>query len=274
MNAHKKSNSSCGSYCGDYLRAHDPDRFLISMFVPAEKREGIWALFAFNHEIAKTRDVVSEATLGHIRLQWWRDAIKDIYEKGYVPEHEVLKPLSEAIEQHNLPKEYFDKLLYAREFDLEDVQPANLEGLMNYADFTTQPLLQLAVQICGDDPDQEVIQPVAINYAMAGIIRATAHNARHGFYLLPEDLMHKHQVTKESVFEESGQAGLKSLIEEMVTQKLARTNPNNVILKSSEALSDIYFKQIRALGYDVMSPSISQEPNFKVLRLFWRIKLL
>ena len=178
------------SYCGQIVRDYDPDRFLLSMFAPATVREDLWALFAFNHEIAKTREVVTETQLGLIRLQWWREAIAALYgeqtERG-VPEHEVVRPLAEAIKRHNLPREHFDKLIYAREFDLEDVLPGNLEGLLNYADFTTTPLMKLAVQICGDDPEMELVQPVAVNYALMGILRAVPTHARQRRCYLPED---------------------------------------------------------------------------------------
>ena len=260
------------SYCGDLVRRHDPDRFLISMFAPADTREYLWSLFAFNHEIAKTRAVVSDTTLGLIRLQWWRDAIEGIYSRGEVLEHEVLKPLVHTIERHNLPRELFDKLIYAREFDLEGVLPANLEGLMNYAEFTSEPLLKLAVQICGSDPDQEIIQPVAVNYSLAGILRATAYWARDEFFLLPEDLMKKHGLTKESLLKED--KGLKSLVKDIIDQKLPKASPDNGLLKACQTISEIYFKQIAVLDYDVMSPAIQREPSLKVLRVWWNTKIL
>src|SRR5688572_600358 len=135
------------SYCGQHVRGNDPDRFLLSMFAPPERREALWALFAFNHEIAKTREVVSETQLGLIRLQWWRDAITKIYEGGDVPEHEILKVLAPAILEHNLSRDHFNTLVYAREFDLENVCPANMDGLLSYADFTSTPLMNLALKI-------------------------------------------------------------------------------------------------------------------------------
>ena len=57
------------------VRRHDRDRFLTALFAPAERREDLLALYAFNYEIAKTREVVSEPVLGQIRLQWWRETI-------------------------------------------------------------------------------------------------------------------------------------------------------------------------------------------------------
>ena len=43
------------------VRRQDPDRFLTSLFAPAERREDLLALYAFNIEVAKTREVVTRA---------------------------------------------------------------------------------------------------------------------------------------------------------------------------------------------------------------------
>lgn len=262
------------SYCGALVRQYDPDRFLQSMFFPADVREHLWALFAFNHEIAKTREVVSESTLGLIRLQWWRDAIKDIYENDKITEHEVIKPLAQAIKSHALPREDFDQLLYAREFDLEDVLPGNLEGLMNYADFTTQPLFKLVLKIVGTDPAEEVVQPVAINYALAGILRATGALARQHRFYLPEDLMNKHGISRDEFFEEKTKEPLKALVKAVVESRLKKSKPDHMFLKSAEAISEIYFKQIKSAGHDVLGSAINRDPSFKVFRVFWRTKIL
>lgn len=255
------------------MQAHDADRYLISMFAPPVCRGDLWALFAFNYEIAKTRDVVSETTLGLIRLQWWRDAIGGIYDGKAVPEHEVLKPLAVAIERYKLPQEHFDKLIYAREFDLEGVSPENMDGLVHYADFTNTPLLCLATQICGIDVSEELIRPVAVNYTLAGLLRATAHNVRQGHVLFPQDLMNKHNVSKDTLFEEGRQDGLASLVEEVVGKRFLNVeSQGNTMLKASNAISDILFRQIVANDYAVMSPVLQRSPSFKVLRVFWKVK--
>ena len=53
----------------------DRDRYLADLFAPARGAPHLFALHAFNAEVARVRDAVSEPTLGEIRLQWWRDAI-------------------------------------------------------------------------------------------------------------------------------------------------------------------------------------------------------
>src|SRR5665213_2932433 len=59
---------------GALVREHDRDRFQTALFAPAGDREALFALYAFNYEIARVRESVREPMLGQIRLQWWREA--------------------------------------------------------------------------------------------------------------------------------------------------------------------------------------------------------
>lgn len=257
------------SYCEGLVRAHDYDRYLMSMFLAADIRADVWAVLAFNHEIAKTREVVSESILGLIRLQWWRDSIAEIYEGQSVKEHEVLKPLADAIARHDLPREEFDNLAYAREFDLEDVLPGNVEGLLNYCEFTTAPLLRLIVKISGVDPAQEIVQPVAMNYGLSGVLRATREFASQRRFYLPENLVHKYSFDTEKIFEE---ADVAPIVKDIMEERLPLSKPSHVFLRGCEGLSEIYFKQIIALNYNVMDPKLKLDPAFKMLRVFWKTK--
>ena len=58
------------------MRRLDPDRYLLAMLAPENTRAALFSIYAFNTEIARIRESVSEALLGHIRLQWWRDALE------------------------------------------------------------------------------------------------------------------------------------------------------------------------------------------------------
>ena len=74
------------------VRRHDPDRFLTALFAPPDRRDALLTLYAFNHELARAREVASEPPLALIRLQWWREVVE-----GEPKRHEVATPLSEAI---------------------------------------------------------------------------------------------------------------------------------------------------------------------------------
>ena len=79
--------------CGEIVRRHDPDRFFTSLFAPAAKRETLWTLYAFNHELAHARETVREPTMALIRLQWWREVVE-----GARRRHEVAGPLRDALD--------------------------------------------------------------------------------------------------------------------------------------------------------------------------------
>jgi phytoene synthase len=60
------------------LQAQDPDRYLSTLFASSNLRPALFALYAFDHEIARIRHIVREPMAGLIRLQWWRDALDAI----------------------------------------------------------------------------------------------------------------------------------------------------------------------------------------------------
>jgi NADH dehydrogenase [ubiquinone] 1 alpha subcomplex assembly factor 6 len=261
------------TYCGQVVQEQDRDRFLLSLFAPVEARPDLWALFAFNHEIAKTREVVTETRLGLIRLQWWREAIAKIYDEGHAPDHEILQALKTAIQKYNLPREEFETLLYAREFDLEDVQPANIEGLINYADFTTTPLNRLALRTSGGEPDMEPVQPVSVNYALAGILRSVAFHAAHKRCLLPEDVMKERGVNAYVLYEGKKQDGLANVAREVAGHIVPGISPHSRFLRATQKLAQIYAERIRGLEYEVMNPKMQIPPPFKELRVLTGVTL-
>src|ERR1700759_2132900 len=96
------------------IRQADYDRYLSALFAPAPAQPHLMALYAFNHEVAKTAEAVSQPMLGLIRLQWWRDALAELYD-GRSREHEVVQALARAIAAHDLPRGLFDAMIDARE---------------------------------------------------------------------------------------------------------------------------------------------------------------
>lgn len=260
------------SYCANLVRQQDPDRFLIALFAPAAAREALWALYAFNYEIARTREVVSDTTLGLIRLQWWRDSLDEIYRNETPRRHEVLTPLAVAIQTYNLPKDLFFNLIYAREFDLENVAPANMQGLLHYADFTTTPLNTLAQIICADSDTDETVKAVSVNYALAGLIRSVPHHVSMHRCMLPEDVLHAFGMTPQKLFDFNQKSALPQVIEKVMSAFTEIRDVRSRVLRAHNALSQIYANQIRALKYDVYDPRMVVPPKFKEMRLWFKTR--
>jgi NADH dehydrogenase [ubiquinone] 1 alpha subcomplex assembly factor 6 len=191
------------SYCGGEARRHDNDRFLTALFAPAAAQEAVFALIAFNQEVARTREVVSEPALGLMRLQWWRDAVAACYGEGPLPHHPVAEPLAVAVRDFALSRDLFEQLIDAREADLEDEPPPTAAALETYAESTAAPLQRLMLEALGvrDDAAHAAATDAAVAYALTGILRATTVLARRGKVLLPSELLEKHGLRRRSVLE-------------------------------------------------------------------------
>ena len=176
---------------GPLARAADYDRYLSALFAPAARREALFALIAFNHEIARIPEAVSEPMLGRIRLQWWREVVDAAYAGEPARRHEVAVPLTEAIRACGLDRALFDRLLDGREGDLEPDGPPDLAALEGYAAATGGSLAALMVQACGTDrvPALEAGRQVGTAWALVGTLRAAPRSAALGRVTLPADLL-------------------------------------------------------------------------------------
>ncbi|MEM7221731.1 MAG: phytoene/squalene synthase family protein [Pseudomonadota bacterium] len=171
------------------LRAHDRDRYLTCLFAPAECRLDLFALLAFNLEVARTAEAVSEPMIGQIRLQWWRESLEGIY-AGSPRRHEVVEALGQAIARHDLPRTPFERLIDGRENDLDPAPPADLAALETYGQATSAGLLDLALEVlaCRDDASGEAARSIGVAWALTGLLRAVPFHARAKRLYLPRDL--------------------------------------------------------------------------------------
>lgn len=211
------------THCADYTRRHDRDRFLCALFAAPEKREDLFALYAFNQEVSKTREMVSEIMLGHIRLQWWRDTLAEIG-NGKVRQHEVVEPLAELINTGSVSISDVESIVAAREFDLEDRQPSDQDELDHYIDQTSGQVAMLGARVLGASGEEaEHAARLAGNaYGLVGIMRAMVFHGRAKRLYVPKDRMEHHKVTQGDIFEFRKKDEVRSLTRELAGLARAR----------------------------------------------------
>ena len=138
--------NSADSHCRDLVRAGDKDRFLATLFAPEAAQPHLFALYAFNLEVARIRNVVSEPHVGLIRQQWWRDTLEAIY-AGSIIGHPVAEALARAIAVGRLPREPLQNLVTAHEFDLYADPMPDMAALETYLGETNSVLIQMAAML-------------------------------------------------------------------------------------------------------------------------------
>jgi phytoene synthase len=171
-------------------RQYDRDRYQTALFAPADRQGALFALYAFNYEIARVREIVTQPMLGQIRLQWWREIVDAAFAGVPPRQHDVAEPLAAMIGDVAPTRAHFDRMIDTRERDLADEPPATMAALEAYAEGTAATLLYLALEVLG------VAQPAArasareigIGYALAGLLRAMPFHARSGRSYIPAEL--------------------------------------------------------------------------------------
>jgi phytoene synthase len=178
-------------YCNTLVHEHDRDRWLATLFAPADKRPYLHALYAFNIEIARIREVVSDPMLGEIRMQWWTDALED-EARGDVRAHPVAHAFLDTTEKCGLPRADFAALIEARRFDLYDEPMPDVPALIAYCDATASCLFRAAAQILSAEQAEDAAHAAGIAYALTGLLRALPYHAARGQCYVPAELLAKH----------------------------------------------------------------------------------
>ena len=181
--------------CAAAVRKHDPDRYFSALFAPADRRPFLFALYAFNHELAHVGESVREPMIGEIRLQWWREALEGAL-AGNPRNHDVVRAMAATLAKVTLPNDLIDTMIDARQFDLMSGTFGDDEKRDTYLDATSGNLMRLAARILGaGERHDELAREAGIAYGLTGLLRnQVRHPARR--FLDPDGDAHAVQDAK------------------------------------------------------------------------------
>ncbi|MEI7805549.1 MAG: phytoene/squalene synthase family protein [Hyphomicrobiales bacterium] len=203
-------------HCQKLVREADKDRFLAALFAPAERRAALFALYAFNVEIARVREVAREPMPGEIRLQWWRDVLGG-ERAGEAKAHPVASALLGTIERHGLAREPLLALIEARSFDLYDEPMAGLGELEGYARKTNSALIECAARILGNAQNSiaDLAGHAGIAHATAGLLLAFPLHASRRQLFVPLETLTRYGAKPEDIFVGKATVELRSALAEL-----------------------------------------------------------
>ena len=195
------------AYCAELVRTADRDRFIASLFAPAERRGALHALHAFSAELARVREAAHTALPGEIRLQWWTDVLNRERDDE-ADANPVAAALLATIERYRLPRDVLLDLIEARRFDLYDDPMPSLGDLEAYLQRTSSSLVSLAALVLAGAEFEAVAAPAGLAAGLAQTLRCfPIHVARRQLYL-PTQTLERHQVHLHDVFAGRSSPGL------------------------------------------------------------------
>ena len=274
------------SYIASETRRNDRDRFLCSLFAPEETREGLFAVLAFNIEVAKTREMVREGLLGEIRLQWWRDAIRLIYgnSSGESFDHAVVAELAVVIEKFKLSRELFDQLIDTRSRDMIEEPLEDEAELRRYTFGTSATLCKLLMKILCPPSSSlslneiEAAESVGMAWGLTGIIRASTNLANQKRMCIPKTFMEEFGFKNDDFYSQNATYGiLKATAYIVDLARIEITQARNLLngkvkrryvaLLLHASLAEMYLNRIESLSFNPFSSRIETGRAWRQLKV-------
>ena len=263
------------------LRDGDRDRYLATLALPADKRDAIVSILAFNADVAAIRERVSGPAPGEIRLQWWSDALSG-EEHGAVRQNPLADALLDTLDRYALPPGTLQRLIGARRFDLYDDPMPDLETFEGYAGETASTLLQLSAMVLNEGLPVEpgdAAGHLGVAQAMVGHLRAFGFTASQGRIMLPWSIFEANGVTEGEIFSGTDSEGLHEAlgqIAELAEEHLAKAKPAIAALEAklrpAFAILPVVDAQLRLWKRNSGSPYVgpADEPDWrKIGRIAW-----
>ena len=204
-------------FCAELVRTHDFTRYISTLFVPAEQRRGLLALYAFNVEISRVRELVSQPLPGEMRLQWWTDMLAGAGHGG-VEGNPVAAELMLAIRDWRLPVERLSRLIDEHQFDLYNDPMPTMAALEGYFDDTSSALFSLGAGIAA--PSSEEVEHLArhagLAHGMMQLMAALPLDASRRQLFVPQQLLESHGCGIEEVFAGKQTPKLRAVLNQLV----------------------------------------------------------
>jgi 15-cis-phytoene synthase len=223
-------SKDASAFCADLVRSHDFVRYASTVFVPAVERRALLALYAFNVEIFRVRDQVTQPLPGEIRMQWWTDLLAGAAHGG-VEGNPVAAELMWAIRAHGLPAEPLSRLIDEHQFDLYNDPMPTLAALEGYVHETSSALFALAARVLGP-PSAEIehlARHAGFAYGFTQVIASLPRDAARRQLFLPLQLLQSHGSSLDEVFAGKQTPKVRAAVDQLIGEARAH-------LKTAESL--------------------------------------
>jgi phytoene synthase len=247
--------------------------------VPAAQRRGLLALYAFNVEISRVREQVSQPLPGEVRLQWWSDVLAGTGHGG-VEGNPVAAELLLAIRNARLPVERLSRLIDEHQFDLYNDPMPTLAALEGYINDTSSALFSLSAAVAGwQSPEIEhLARHAGLAQGMARVIAALPLDASRRQLFVPLQLLESHGSGIEEVFSGKETPTLRAALDQLIREARGHLETALTLLKNVApearplflplALVARDLKRMARADTDPFMPRVTS--RFRTLWTLWR----
>jgi 15-cis-phytoene synthase len=174
-------------YCQQKAAASGSSFYYSFLFLPAERRRAITALYAFCREVDDVVDEVSDAEVARTKLAWWRTEVANLF-AGH-PQHPVARALAPFVKPYGLDAARMNEIIDGMEMDLARHRYADFDSLRLYCHRAAGVVGQLSAGIFGySNPSTlEYAETLGIAFQLTNIIRDVGEDARRDRVYIPQE---------------------------------------------------------------------------------------
>ena len=188
-------------YCQDKAAKSGSSFYYSFMFLPAERRQAITALYAFCREVDDVVDECHDLSLAQTKLEWWRQEVGRVY--NGTPTHPVGLALKDVIKGFRLPQEQLLEIIDGMAMDLSQTRYLDFKGLQLYCYRVASVVGLLAAEIFGyqDRQTLKYAHDLGLAFQLTNIIRDVGEDARRGRIYLPIEDLQRFEVPAKDLLE-------------------------------------------------------------------------
>lgn len=216
------TSKESAAFCADLVRTHDFVRYASTLFVPATQRRALLSVYAFNVEISRVREQVSQPLPGEMRLQWWTDMLEGAGHGG-VEGNPVAAELLHTIGEFRLPVAPLSRLIEEHQFDLYNDPMPSMAALEGYVTDTSAALFSLGARIAAQPSaaTDHLARHAGLAQGMAQVIAALPLDAARRQLFLPLQLLQQHGGGMEEVFTGKQTTNARAAVDQLVGEARA-----------------------------------------------------
>jgi phytoene synthase len=157
------------------------------LFLPKEKREALYAVYAFARLVDDAVDQAPSPGAAADAVRQWRQELVQTF--AGAPAHPVTQQLKPVIDRLHLPREYFDALIDGVEMDLTRTRYETFEQLSHYCYRVASVIGLICIEIFGyrNPVTKEYAIAQGMAFQLTNILRDIRVDADRGRIYLPQE---------------------------------------------------------------------------------------
>lgn len=181
-------------YCQDKAAKSGSSFYYSFLFLPAERRRAITALYAFCREVDDVVDEAIDMSVARVKLAWWRTQVDALFAGR--ADHPVMIALAPHLQSCQITAARLQAVIDGMEMDLDQTRYLDWPGLKKYCWHAAGVVGELSAGVFGYTDPQTLVyaEKLGLAFQMTNIIRDVGDDARRGRIYLPVDDLQRFDV--------------------------------------------------------------------------------